>query len=112
MRLVTLASMPMKRKGPSSRAASTKKRQRLKVSLSELLKGSSAAVTKQVLANYEGACQLMTFSVDDEDADQVDPVYTIVFSDAGLQARVNAGIWAMHSVQDRSGIKDKTPGQG
>ncbi len=84
--------MPAKRKAQSRRVASAKRQQCLKVPLSELLKVPSTAITKKILANYEGACQLMAFSVDDEDADQADPVYTIVFNEAGLQARINAGI--------------------
>ncbi|CAL8464097.1 g3632 [Coccomyxa elongata] len=83
--------MPAKRKAQTRRVASAKRQQCLKVPLSELLKVPSAAITKKILANYEGACQLMAFSVDDEDADQADPVYTIVFNESGLQARINAG---------------------
>jgi hypothetical protein len=44
-----------------------------------------------VLQNYKGACQVMKHASDDGSTQELDPVYTVVLEDAGLQSRINAG---------------------
>ena len=52
---------------------------------------SSSTLPDWTASNYRGACDAMQWSTDDEASGDLDPVYTVILNDDGLQSRIASG---------------------
>ena len=52
---------------------------------------SSSALPDSTMSNYRSACDAMKWSTDDEASGDLDPVYTVILNDDGLQNRIASG---------------------